>query len=305
VTAHHADAPVMLKGVRSAVRTSWVSVTLAAALGVTMPLAATMAGTALASPVRMPSVVVSGRDGTHPGAVHDAAPPRPTAHVRGAHGDPRANTPAASPKPSPWERASLLVHVATGGIVAHRDPSASSATVGTVVAASKYYGVPIVLKVDAVNAAGTWGRVELPYVWPRRQGWIRLAGLEREQTFLHVDVDLSEHRVRVFKRDDLLYSVPAAIGAPSSPTPPGHYVVTDRVPFPSGSALGSFAFGISGIQPHLPAGWSGGNQLAIHGTNDPSSIGMSTSAGCVRVSEWALERFEPLLRLGTPVVIHA
>jgi lipoprotein-anchoring transpeptidase ErfK/SrfK len=81
--------------------------------------------------------------------------------------------------------------------------------------------------------------------------------------------------------------------------------VTDRVPFSAGSALGSFAFGISGIQPHLPAGWSGGNQLAIHGTNEPWSIGTSASAGCVRVSESALQRFEPLLRLGTPVVIHA
>jgi lipoprotein-anchoring transpeptidase ErfK/SrfK len=189
-------------------------------------------------------------------------------------------------------------------LTAHRSPSSASATVGTVAATSKYYGVPIVIRLDAINAAGTWGRVELPYVWPRRDGWIRLDHLADDQTFIHVDVDLSEHRVRVYKHDELLYSVPGAIGAPSSPTPPGHYVVTDRVPFPAGSALGSFAFGISGIQPHLPAGWSGGNQLAIHGTNDPSSIGTSASAGCVRVSEWALAHFEPLLRLGTPVVIH-
>ena len=164
--------------------------------------------------------------------------------------------------------------------------------------------MPIVIRLDAVNAAGTWGQVELPYVWPRRDGWIPLDHLARDQTFIHVDVDLSEHRVRVYKRDELLYTVPGAIGTSSSPTPPGHYVVTDRVPFPAGSALGSFAFGISGIQPHLPAGWNGGNQLAIHGTNEPSSIGTSASAGCVRVSEWALEHFEPLLRLGTPVVIH-
>jgi hypothetical protein len=79
--------------------------------------------------------------------------------------------------------------------------------------------------------------------------------------------------------------------------------VTDRVPFARGSYLGSFAFGISGIQPRLPPGWSGGNQLAIHGTNDPSSIGRSVSAGCLRVSEAALARLKPLLRLGTPVVI--
>ena len=101
-----------------------------------------------------------------------------------------------------------------------------------------------------------------------------------------------------------LFGARGATGAPSSPTPVGRYFVTDRVPFGAGSALGSFAFGISGIQPHLPAGWSGGNQLAIHGTNDPSSIGRSASAGCVRVSERTLHRLLPLLRLGTPVVIQ-
>jgi lipoprotein-anchoring transpeptidase ErfK/SrfK len=80
--------------------------------------------------------------------------------------------------------------------------------------------------------------------------------------------------------------------------------VTDRVAF-SGGALGTFAFGISGIQPRLPAGWSGGNQLAIHGTNQPWSIGTSASAGCVRVSEAMLAKLKPLLAYGTPVVIHA
>src|SRR5262245_30701356 len=161
----------MLQGVRSAVRTSWVSVTLAAALGVTMPVAATMAGTALASPVPVPSVVAAVSGETFPGAVHGARLPHITTRVRGAHGERRTNGRAARPTPSPWQHASVLVHVPSGGIAAHRDPASSSPTVGTVVAASKYYGVPIVLKVDAINAAGTWGRVELPYVWPRRQGW--------------------------------------------------------------------------------------------------------------------------------------
>jgi lipoprotein-anchoring transpeptidase ErfK/SrfK len=68
--------------------------------------------------------------------------------------------------------------------------------------------------------------------------------------------------------------------------------------------LGTFAFGISGIQPNLPPGWGGGDQLAIHGTNDASSIGRSASAGCLRVSEATLARLRRVLRLGTPVVIH-
>jgi lipoprotein-anchoring transpeptidase ErfK/SrfK len=280
------------------VRASWLSVTLAAALGITMPIAASMAGTAVAAPIALTTSAAVSTRVLHP-AGHDAsttrAPGRATRPERIA---------GSTPEHAGWDRASLLVHVPAGGVTARRNPWASAPAVGTVVASSKYYHVPIVLRVEATNRSETWGRVELPYAWPRVDGWIPLRGLQREQTFIHVEVDLSEHRVRVYKHDDLLYGVAGATGSWSSPTPPGVYVVTDRVPFSPGSALGSFAFGISGIQPHLPPGWSGGNQLAIHGTNDPSSIGTSASAGCVRVSEWALDRFKPLLRLGTPVIIH-
>src|SRR5207249_11728355 len=114
---------------------------------------------------------------------------------------------------------------------------------------------------------------------------------------------LSKHVVVVLRKGRVLYRFHAATGAPNTPTPTGRYFVTDRVPFPRTSSYGSFAFGLSGIQPHLPSGWSGGNQLAIHGTNQPSSIGHSVSAGCLRVSQRALRELKPLLALGTPVVI--
>jgi hypothetical protein len=293
------------------VRTSWLSVALAAAVGLTMPVAATMAGTAVAAPLVPDPVTVVAVRVLHPASGIGVPRDRTAGEQRdaGQRHAPAPPSETATAKPiehhTGWDRASLLVHVPTGGIVARRNPWAGASVLGTVAASSKYYHVPLVIRIETTNPSGTWGRVELPCVWPRVDGWIPLRGLQREQTFIHVDIDLSEHRVRVYKHDDLLYSVAGAIGTSASPTPPGAYVVTDRVPFASGSALGSFAFGISGIQPHLPAGWSGGNQLAIHGTNDPSSIGTSASAGCVRVSEWALDRFKPLLRLGTPVIIHA
>jgi lipoprotein-anchoring transpeptidase ErfK/SrfK len=156
-----------------------------------------------------------------------------------------------------------------------------------------------------VSDDGRWGLVELPYTWPRREGWIRIKGLSRDTTRVQVEVDLSQHMVIVRRFGKVLFRAPGATGASYSPTPVGEYFVTDRVPFGAGSALGSFAFGISGIQPRLPAGWSGGNQLAIHGTNNPSSIGRSVSAGCVRVSETTLGRLMPLLTYGTPVIVHA
>lgn len=204
---------------------------------------------------------------------------------------------------APVAGAQTLVHL-EGAVVAHRSPWASSPTVGTVVGTSRYYHVPLVAWVQRMSNNGEWGLVELPYVWPRTDGWIRLAGLRRETTSVAVTVDVSGHRLRVWKHGALLYSASAATGATWTPTPPGHYFVTDRVPFSRGSSYGSFAFGISGIQPHLPAGWSGGDQLAIHGTNQPSSIGTNASAGCVRVSEWTLSKLLPLLRLGTPVIFE-
>jgi lipoprotein-anchoring transpeptidase ErfK/SrfK len=137
-----------------------------------------------------------------------------------------------------------------------------------------------------------------------RSGWIALRGLELAHTTVSVEADVSAHQIVVRRGDDVLFRAPAATGAPATPTPTGSYFVTDRVSFPGGGALGTFAFGLSGIQPNLPVGWSGGDQLAIHGTDAPSTIGTSASAGCLRVSEATLSRLEPLLRLGTPVVIH-
>ena len=125
----------------------------------------------------------------------------------------------------------------------------------------------------------------IPYTWPHRAGWIPLRGLHRSRTFVQVHVDLSTHWVSVTKFGKPLYGFRAGTGASYSSTPVGRYFVTDRIPFYRGSVLGSFAFGISGIQPHLPPGWSGGDQLAIHGTNEPWTIGKNASAGCVHVSE--------------------
>lgn len=175
--------------------------------------------------------------------------------------------------------------------------------VGTMPAASRFFGEPLVAWVQELSSDGRYGLVSVPYVAGDRSGWMRLRGLDLVYTRLRVEADLSAHRLTVLREGEVLFSAPIATGVPGSPTPTGHYFVTDRVPFPGGGDFGTFAFGISGIQPNLPLGWTGGDQLAIHGTNIPSSIGRSASAGCLRVSERVLDRLRPLLRLGTPVTI--
>ena len=177
--------------------------------------------------------------------------------------------------------------------------------VGTVPAASPYYGEPTVAWVLEVSEDGRFGRVSIPYTGRNVTGWLRLRGLQISTTTVSVRADLSRHRLWVLRGERVVFTARAATGAPVSPTPTGRYVVSDRVAFPGGGVLGNYAFGLSGIQPNLPPGWSGGNQLAIHGTNDPSSIGRSASAGCLRVSERVLDRLKRLLPVGTPVVVRA
>ena len=273
---------------------SKLAIVLTLAVGLLTPMAANMVGAragASRAPVRA-SV-----------AVTVAAPARPRGFELPATGirpDPVQIVRAAE-RVGRW--VNVLVHVPRT-LPAFARPRAGAAQVGVVPAGSKYYGIPIVAWVETVSGDGRWGLVELPYTWPRREGWIRLRGLTRDETRIQVHVDLSRHTVTVLKFGKVLFRAPGATGASSTPTPVGEYFVTDRVPF-SGGSYGTFAFGISGIQPRLPAGWTGGNQLAIHGTNNPSSIGQSASAGCIRVSETTLDRLIPLLRYGTPVIVRA
>lgn len=270
-----------------------LAIVFTVALGLLTPMAANIVGAqAGALDISAPRSLIA-----------TASTPRPRGFAPPADGvrpDP-ARIARAAERVARWTN--VLVRVPRT-LPAFARPAAGAARIGVVPAASKYYGLPIVAWVETVSADGRWGLVELPYSWPRREGWIRLKGLSRGATRVRVEVDLSAHMVTVRKFGKVLFRAPGATGASSSPTPVGEYFVTDRVPFSARSALGSFAFGISGIQPRLPAGWSGGNQLAIHGTNDPSSIGRSVSAGCVRVSESTLDRLIPLLVYGTPVIVH-
>jgi hypothetical protein len=165
-------------------------------------------------------------------------------------------------------------------------------------------GAPTWLWVLRTTANRRWGRVVLPLKPNGRSGWISLHGLRTVHTSTWIRTSLHARRIWLMHGSRPLASFSAAIGAVTTPTPIGRFSVTDSLATgdPSGP-FGWYAFGLSGHQPHLPRNWSGGDQLAIHGTDDPASIGTAASHGCLRVSPQALARLRPALHLGTPVVI--
>jgi lipoprotein-anchoring transpeptidase ErfK/SrfK len=152
---------------------------------------------------------------------------------------------------------------------------------------------------------GRWAQVVLPWRPNGRTGWISLRGRRTVKSPIWVEADVSSRRVNLMRGSHMVRSFVAAVGTPASPTPVGRFSVTDPIATGDpGGPFGWYAFGLSGHQPNLPAGWSGGDQLAIHGTNAPSSLGTAASAGCLRVSSTALGILKRYLRPGTPVVIE-
>lgn len=158
-----------------------------------------------------------------------------------------------------------------------------------------------------VKRRGHWAAVTDPSLGNGRLGWIdtRAGGVAVARTRLQVEVDLSRRSLTVRRGSQLIRSSRVGIGRPGSTTPTGRFAITDKLDGPSYSAsYGCCILALSAKQPHLPAGWSGGDRIAIHGTLSSSDFGRAVSAGCLHADESELRYLMRTLPLGTPVVIH-
>lgn len=168
------------------------------------------------------------------------------------------------------------------------------------------FGSPRALAV-AGTRRGRWLAVKLPTLGNERVGWVDASAgrLRYRRTGLEVDIDLSLHRLTLRNPARVLRTVTVGIGRSGSPTPTGRFAVTDELSGPAYSAYyGCCILALSATQPNLPAGWSGGNRIAIHGTPNASDFGRDISAGCIHAPADALRYLMRTLPLGTPVVIR-
>jgi hypothetical protein len=151
---------------------------------------------------------------------------------------------------------------------------------------------------------GDWVGVLTPKLSNGQLGW-----LERDSddvafstTRFSVHVDLSTQTLGLRYGDDVLHRARVTIGQAGVSTPVGVFAVTDAL---AGRGLGPWygccALAISGHQPNLPAGWVGGNRIAIHGT--PGPVGGAASHGCLRTTNEDMVVLFAELPLGAPVFI--
>jgi len=224
------------------------------------------------------------------------AAPRPNAPARGRAKPHKAGRHAGSPPVQ-------VLRVRRGRAVTLRDrpDGRAIASLGD----RTDFGSPMTLSV--VRRRGRWASVPATALGNGRLGWVDTAdtALDRRTTHVRLVIRLSDRRLELRIRGRLRRSVPVAIGRPANPTPRGRFSVTDKM---LGSGFGPYygccILALSGHQPNTPPGWTGGDRLAIHGTNAPSSIGTPSSAGCLRAFDGDLRVLMRRVPLGTPVVIR-
>jgi lipoprotein-anchoring transpeptidase ErfK/SrfK len=241
-----------------------------------------------ASPAQKAPRAISAPNGS-PAALAPPGPPRK--HLR-------PPDPAAGPKPP------LIARVRAGKSVAvHRSPEASSRA--RRLGPKTEFGSPRTLAVHAVR--GRWLGVASGARTDGRLGWVnaRSRGIVVRRTRVRLEIDLSRRRVKLLEGDRVARRVPVAVGAPRTSTPTGRFAVTDKLRGTNfGPYYGCCVLALSGTQPNLPPGWTGGNRLAIHGTTAPGSIGSASTAGCPRAADRDLRVLMRRVPLGTPVEIH-
>jgi hypothetical protein len=165
-----------------------------------------------------------------------------------------------------------------------------------------------------------WGSTRILGVVSQRGDWLgvqaselkngEIAWIPREKTTLDcvswsLHADLSKRTLQVRHNGHTVRKLHVAIGRKDNPTPKGRFTVTDRLQVTSsGSPYGCCVLALTGHQTDLPPYWPGGDRLAVHATNDESSIGQPVSLGCMRAESAEARWLINHIPLGSPVFIH-
>jgi hypothetical protein len=150
----------------------------------------------------------------------------------------------------------------------------------------------------------TWYHVQLPMRPNGAVGYVRARDVWVTHVLTRIEVDVSARRLSFFRRGRLVLRARVAVGSGATPTPYGRFYVNQRlIPSDASGPYGPGAIGISAFSNVL-TGWAQGGPVAIHGTNEPSSIGHAVSNGCIRLPNPVLRRLFRVTPAGTPVVVH-
>ena len=168
-------------------------------------------------------------------------------------------------------------------------------------------GYPTVFGVVSVQTdrgcKPTWYRVQLPIAPNGSTGWVAANAVRTYPVAASIVVKLSTRSLVVYRSDRPVFHARVAVGSAQTPTPVGRYFVDER--FVLSDPNGPFGVAALGISAHSDVlkNWVQGGPIALHGTDDPASVGIAASHGCIRLTNRDMRRLFALAPAGTPVSI--
>ena len=152
------------------------------------------------------------------------------------------------------------------------------------------------------TSSGPWVQLRIPGRPNGRVGWVPRSVLDSFQvTHMQIVVDRETRTLTLYNRGHLVYRFPVGVGKPSTPTPAGHFWITEAGNFLADPFYGPYAFATSDFS--TLSEWPGGGVVGIHGTNEPQLIPGDPSHGCVRVLNPDILKLAAIVHVGTPVLI--
>jgi lipoprotein-anchoring transpeptidase ErfK/SrfK len=155
-----------------------------------------------------------------------------------------------------------------------------------------------------VRETDEWVQVRLPVEPNGSTGWLPRDQVELRDNPYSVTIDTGSRRLVASFRGEPFATTKVAVGTASTPTPRGHFYVTNRVTLTDPeNYYGPYALGLSAHSEALESFNGQEPQIAMHGTNHPELLGQAVSNGCIRMPNRVVRRLFARLPEGTPVTI--
>lgn len=146
-----------------------------------------------------------------------------------------------------------------------------------------------------------WVKLRIPDRPNGRVGWVPRNALQQlTVTHMEIVVNRAARRLTLYRRGTAIFHAPVGVGKPSTPTPAGHFWITEAFPS-SDPAYGPYAFGTSDYS--VLSDWPGGGIIGLHGTDQPQLVPGDPSHGCIRLHNSDILKLSHLVKIGTPLLI--
>jgi hypothetical protein len=135
-------------------------------------------------------------------------------------------------------------------------------------------------------------------------GWVDANDLYVQADPWRIVVSIGSREALLYKNGRLYGATRDVVGAVGTPTPEGLFAISEDVPQPRGSVLGSYVITLTAHSDFLKTFEGGDGTVGIHGYELLGApLGTRSSHGCVRVPE-SFVRTVLSLPEGTPVLIE-